>query len=199
LKKTPSLIIVLVSTLGLLSTIIARTMGVTDPLNNAVSTFKYFTVQSNLIVVFYFWILFSLNPNNKKFDNAIGAVVLYITVTFIVFALFLEPTWAPKGIELVGSIINHYITPILAISFLIYFKSDYSFKFKTIPFWLVYPLIYLIYVIIHGSLTSNYLYPFFEIDEIGISRFILNSAALLVLFGFLSCGFVFIFKKRVRE
>lgn len=200
MKRKASLIIITTGTIGLLFTIIARAIGSdTNALGSAISSFRYFTIQSNLIVVIYFWLLFSLNPKNIKFDKAIGGVIIYITVTFIVFALFLEPTWSPQGIELLGSILNHYVTPILSIVFLIYFRKDYSFNYKTIPFWLIYPLLYLLYVIIYGSLTNNYFYPFFEIDVIGVSNFIINSIALLIFFGILSIGVVFLSKKRVRE
>lgn len=198
MKKAFSLIIVIAGTIGVLSTMIGSAIdNPTMPLLSSLQTLRYFTIQSNLIVVVYFWLLFSLKlDKNKKFNDMLGGVTVYITITFIVFAIMLARTWNPVGISQVGNILNHYIVPLLTIGFLIQFRKEYHFSFSNIKFWIIYPLIYGIFVLIHGAITLDYLYPFFEIDTNGIWYFLISVFTIIILFFFLSCSFIYLTKKK---
>ncbi len=199
MRKRLAILIVFTSTLGITFQIfntvflIEETTGIIKGLD----LFKYFTLQSNLIVAIYFAIYLIGNYKNKKFFNKmIGGVTTYISITFVVFFIILEPIFSPEGLSLAGSILNHYVTPILVLGFLYEFRIDYTLKNKDIKIWIIYPIIYLCFLIVHGLFTKDYLYPFFYVNEVGVAGLIISMFSLVILFFILSFSIVKIVSKK---
>lgn len=188
MKRKLSLAIFLLATLGVLATVISIGMENPDsPVKTALGAFKYFTIQSNVIVIIYFSMVYSMKFDSKPvFHTLLGGVTVYITITFIVFAALLQSVWNPQGLGLIGNILNHYAVPLMTIGFLIYFRKDYQFRYRDVRYWILYPIVYVIFLIIHGLVTQDYIYPFFEIDEIGFGNFILMFSIIMTLFLLLS-------------
>jgi len=198
MKKKIAFVIAFIALFGVISTILAT--GLDNPLTpwaSALSTLKYFTIQSNIIVILYF-ALFSFGKlrDNTMFIKLIGAVVVYITITFLVFAVMLQGTWNPVGLALLGSVLNHYVVPLMVISFFITYRKKYQFVKKDILQWLVYPLVYLLFLIIHGIISNDYIYPFFEIDDYGLLYFLVAFIGIMTLFFILSFGAILLTKKK---
>ncbi len=151
------------------------------------SALRYFTIQSNLIVALYFSMFF-IKPirNNKIYQRYLGAVTIYITVTFLIFVFFLQPIYHPTGWAGLSSILSHYIVPITSITYFILYREEVRFQYNEIPFWLVFPVLYLVFVILLGAFTGDYIYPFFQVNQIGIPRLIINCIGLFTLFLLLS-------------
>jgi len=198
MKRKFSILLVIMGTVGVLSTIVSTAIDNPEtPLLSALGTFKYFTVQSNIIVIIYFWLLFSLKLNqNKLFNKLLGGVTVYITITFMVFVILLQAAWHPTGLGMFGNILNHYIVPITTIGYLIYFKGDYKFYFKDILIWIIYPISYVIFLLIFGTITGDYIYPFFNINELGFLSFFIAFIGIFILFFILACTAVFITNKK---
>lgn len=199
MKEKYVIFIVLASALGIDSVLIQSIFfdGTAYSLMNGIEIFKYFTLQSNLIVFFYFAFLYlGKYKDNTLFDRLIGGVVIYITITFFVFAIFIEPVVSPKGFGLVGSILNHYVTPVLVIGFMVRFREDYFFSNKDIKLWIIYPAIYLVFLLTLGMLTNDYLYPFFQVEEVGFIGLSISVVSIIILFLFLSFSFVKIVSKK---
>ncbi len=196
MKKTFKYVLILISLTGILFTMISAGFDDTRySFLKTLNTLKYFTIQSNIILFAYF--VMSLLPKfsqNRSFKKAFGAVLIYITVTFIVFATLLENIWHPEGLALAGDLLNHYITPILAIIYYLYFRKDYEFAIKDIKYWFVYPLVYLVFLIIHGIITQDYIYPFFNINVFGIFAFLIVLSGILLFGLLLAFAIVFISK-----
>jgi len=198
MKKKIAFVIAFIALFGVISTILAT--GLDNPLTpwaSALSTLKYFTIQSNIIVILYF-ALFSFGKlrDNTMFIKLIGAVVVYITITFLVFAVMLQGTWNPVGLALLGSVLNHYVVPLMVISFFITYRKKYQFVKKDLLQWLVYPLVYLLFLIIHGIISNDYIYPFFEIDDYGLLYFLVAFIGIMTLFFILSFGAILLTKKK---
>lgn len=192
MKRKFALIIAVLGTLGILFTLIYHMFdNPSTPLASGLEIFRYFTILSNLIVAIYFWLLFSLNlDKNSLFKKLLGGVAVYITITGVVFALFLQADFQQFGLDKVGSIISHYIIPILTVGFLLFFREDYNFSFKDIIKWSIFPIGYIIFLLIRGSVTSDYIYPFLELDSLGFGLFTLYFIVLIAFFGILSIGVV---------
>jgi len=167
------------------------------PLLEGVNMFRYFTIQSNFIVALYFGLNCSNRlKNNKVFDALLGGVVIYITITFIVFLTLLEPIYNPEGLSLIGSTFSHYIVPILVIFYLVYFRSEYSFMIKDIIYWIIYPVMYLVFLIVYGSITGDYIYPFFQVSVVGVTGLIIVIIIMVFFFVFVSFLLVKILSKK---
>ena len=195
MKKYLASTIVIVVTIGLLINIVVESISV-DPINilKGFGLFRYYTLQSNLIVCLYFsaFLIGKWNKNDL-FNRFIGGVVIYVTVTFIVFAIFIQPTYHPTGWNIVSNILLHYISPVLTIGFITMYRKEYLFQKKDVKYWIVYPSLYLVFLVIYGSITNDYLYPFFQVENVGVNGLAIAIVLLVIFFIFLS----FIFMKIV--
>ncbi|AIO18778.1 hypothetical protein KQ51_00898 [Candidatus Izimaplasma bacterium HR1] len=199
MKKYYRLLIVLVGTIGILSLVFDDAF-IVNPEHPMMSLrlFKYFTVLSNLLAVIYFWLIFSLRVDEKsrKWKNLVGGVMIYTTITFLVFSIFLEGLYIEKNLALVGSLCLHYINPIIIIGYVITYRNDFDFKFSDSYTWIIFPVIYLIFLVIIGTITGDFLYPFFQVSEIGILGLMISIIGLIGLFFLLSFGVVKILSKK---
>ena len=197
MKKYLAASIVVVITIGLLINIVVESMTV-DPVNvlKGFGLFRYYTLQSNLIVGIYF-ASYLVGKWNKVelFSRFIGGVVIYVTVTFIVFALFIQPTYHPTGWNAVANILLHYLSPVLTILFISLYRKEYFFKRNDVVNWIIYPVLYLVFLVIYGSITNDYLYPFFQVENVGVIGLVIAIVLLVIFFIFLS----FIFMKIVSN
>lgn len=183
MKRRWALAIVTVGTIGILAHIIQDAfIEYPDAPLMSLQIFKYFTIQSNLIAIVYFWLYFSLRLHYKSptFQKLSGMVMVCITITFLVYLVFLEPVYDPVGLNLLGSILLHYINPLLVVGFVLYYRRDYELTISDIKLWFVYPITYLVFLLLHGIISTDYLYPFFQVSEVGVWGLI---GAILGIFG----------------
>ncbi len=168
--------------------------------NSFFSAFKllcYFTVQTNVIVFVYFLILlFDQKEDHNKFHAMFGGVLVYIFITMSVFIIFLQPIYHPTGFRAIGSIFAHYITPTLVIWYFFDQKDYYIFRMEHLKLWAIYPIAYLLFVMLLGLITNDYLYPFFQVDIIGFGGMLLVILGLGIYFTSLS---IFVVKMVSKE
>lgn len=161
--------------------------------------FSAYTVQSNVVVLSWLSIALIFQERNKGhwfFSGVIrGAITLYITVTFLIFAILLAPLYHPTGIEGFSNLMAHYLVPIAFIVDWILTEMHHEYPWKYIIFWLAYPIFYLIFTLIRAALTGNYIYPFLDLNLMGIGIFVLSVFMLAAVFLLLGALLVFINKK----
>ncbi|MHA1973738.1 MAG: Pr6Pr family membrane protein [Candidatus Hodarchaeales archaeon] len=167
-------------------------------LEKVLGVYRYFTMQTNLMVVI--WLVFAVlwMKNNERMAslNGIvrGAITVYITVTFLVFTVVLSPTYHPTGFEGFLNLSLHYIMPIaFIIDFVMTVEVKYQWKF--IIYWFIYPLCYLIFVMVHGLTTGDFIYPFFNINTLTYEKFLIGMTGLIGLFIVLSVVYISLSKK----
>ena len=167
------------------------------------NNFKYYTIQTNLMVAV--WFILAIAWYNKpealkKISGPLkGAFTLYITTTFIFFAILLAPLYQPTGFAAFTNIVLHYIIPIAFIIDWVLTETKINYKWKYLPYWTIYPLGYLLFSFIHGTLTGDYIYPFLDINLLGI-LFYLISVSLLIGVGIaLGSLYIGINRKRTKN
>ncbi len=155
--------------------------------------FSFFTILSNCMVVLFF--VGHLLPAGKAFNAFVNknevatAVTIYIIVVGTVYQTILRnPIPLERWHRLSDDIIHAFI-PLLMFGFWLIFISSKRINIKTIPYWLIYPAVYLLYTLIRGSLVNYYPYPFVSVNNLGYSKVLFNSG-MLVLF-FLGLSFLF--------
>jgi hypothetical protein len=99
-----------------------------------------------------------------------------------VYNLILRFLWNPQGLEQVVDELLHTVIPILFILLWLIFISKARLKWKNIFTWLIFPFLYLIYILIRGSFAKYYPYPFLDVNQLGYGQVSLNSLGMLVLF-----------------
>ena len=188
MKKYWQLCIIITAFTGLLINVLVS--SIEEPFNifRGLGLFRYYTLQSNLIVLATFTLL--LIGKFKFPKHYIIGVAVYITVTFSVFALMLSATYQPTGWNQVSNILSHYITPLLVIGYVIKYRLEFDVKMKDSLLWILYPVAYILFMIIFGSITNDYLYPFFQLHVVGLTAFILT--LFVLVFYFLGLSFLFV-------
>ncbi|MHA2504363.1 MAG: Pr6Pr family membrane protein [Candidatus Kariarchaeaceae archaeon] len=154
-------------------------------------TFRYFTLQSNLLI--WIWTVLAVvlqgKPSYGKLTGSLKtALTAYITVTWLVYMLILSDGTPPDGIDFWTNLFNHYANPIIFIAdFFIAERTRLTYK------WLLpslsYPYAYLTFALIWGSLTDEYLYFFVDLPTLGVTGLIIWVALLSV--AFLTFGLIY--------
>lgn len=158
--------------------------------------FSFYTIQSNLIVAT--WLTLAIIFNNKEEKPSIvsspvqGAITLYISVTFIIFALLLSGMYKPTGWEALTNITMHYLIPIAVIIDWLITGMEVKYEWKYCIYWAFYPFGYLFYTLIQGLLTGFYPYYFLDFSLLLIPGYFISVGLISVFFFLLSCFYIFI-------
>ena len=159
--------------------------------------FTFFTILSNILVAFVFTAIlaqpkgnfsFFLNPINQS------AIAVYIFVVGIVYNLILRFLWQPQGIQRIVDEMLHSIIPIYYILYWYFKINTKSILWKNSINWLIYPIVYLIVIMIRGKFSNYYPYPFVNVTALGINKVLLNVILLTLFFGVVAMTFIAIAK-----
>jgi hypothetical protein len=152
--------------------------------------FSFFTILTNLIVAVCctFILLRPSSRIGKYFSRLtiLTAIAVYITVVGIVYNTILRFLWQPQGLQLIVDELLHSVIPVLFIVLWFIFTSKAVLKWKNIFPWLLYPIVYILYILIRGAWSGFYPYPFIDVSKLGYSKVLINSVGLLLVFLFLS-------------
>lgn len=180
-------------------------------LNNRVETipettirfFSFFTILSNLIVTFYFSVLWLQKPSSLLLrlqkPGILTAVTLYITVVGLVYQLILRGIWSPTGLQKLVDELLHSIIPLFVVAFWYLYENHKETSWKNIPAWLIHPSIYLIYILFRGNISNFYPYPFVNVTELGLQKVLMNSGAMVLVFLFIAFGLIGISKLLAKK
>ena len=166
---------------------------VTPILETTIRFFSFFTILTNLLVAIYFTLSLIKKENrvlsiiNKP--GTLTAVTVYITIVGLVYQILLRHIWDPKGMQRVIDELLHSAIPILVTIFWYLYEEKKSIAYKQILKWLIYPLIYLLFILIRGEFSNFYPYPFVNITNLGLKQVLINSAGLILFFSCLSAGY----------
>jgi hypothetical protein len=146
--------------------------------------FSYFTLLTNLIVVVVCTSILLLPYSAMgRFSNRYTtqtAVTTYIMIVGIVYNIVLRPLWKPTGLQKPVDELLHTIVPLLFLLQWIFFVKKNQLPYKSILPWLLYPLIYVIFVLTRGSFSGFYPYPFIDLNKLSILQVFVNSAGIAV-------------------
>ena len=187
MRKVLALIFALVAWFALVAQFVLMLQNRTASIpETVVRFFSFFTILTNLIVaLFYTAQLLNIAKSYKP--GILSAVTVYIFIVGIVYQILLRHIWQPQGLQQVVDELLHTINPLLVILYWYLFEKKLLIRYSHIIAWMVYPIMYLIYILVRGEYSGFYPYPFVNVDEIGISKTLLNSALLTVLFLAASC------------
>jgi hypothetical protein len=164
-----------------------RTLPLSDAL---LQFFSYFTILTTIIIAFTFTVLLLKNQSALKSflsqNSVLTATAVYIVVVGIVYNLVLRRLWAPEGWQRLADELLHLIVPVYYAVYWVIFVSKKDLQWKDAVLWLVYPLVYLIFILGSGYFSGFYPYPFVNVTSLGYETVFYNSAIIMVLFLFLS-------------
>ena len=155
--------------------------------------FSFFTILTNLMVGVYFTAhYFSKNKIKLVIQKpeVLTAITVYITIVGLVYQIALRQVWEPKGLQKIIDELLHSIIPVLVIVYWYFYKNKNALHYKSAIQWLIYPLVYLVYILVRGSFSNFYPYPFVNVTTLGFEKVMVNSAILVLVFLFVALLFV---------
>jgi hypothetical protein len=164
-----------------------------------VQLFSYFTIQVNILAGLSLLALL-LKPQTRLHSffsrgYVFTGVVLYIIIVGLVYNTILRGILHLTGLFRLADELLHLVNPILFVAYWLIFIPKQKLKWAQALNWLWYPFIYVIYVLIRGSLTQLYPYPFINAAKFGYSAIMINSLVLLVVFLLLGLLLIYITRK----
>jgi len=156
--------------------------------------FSYFTILSNTLVAVYFTVMWLKKPSllllRLQKPGILTAVTLYISIVGLVYQLVLRSIWSPTGMQKLVDELLHSVMPLFVIVFWYLYENHKATSWKLIPKWLIFPSLYLVYILIRGHFSNYYPYPFMDVTQLGLNQVLLNSGVLVLVFLAVAFGFV---------
>jgi hypothetical protein len=117
-------------------------------------------------------------------------VATYISLVSIIYSLFLRAAWNPLSLHGLNDTLFHDIIPIAYVLQWILFSPKNGLRSFDPIIWLIYPVAYISYTLIHGAATNWYPYWFADVSKLGYPVALRNTG--FVLIAFVTVGFVFL-------
>jgi hypothetical protein len=146
--------------------------------------FSFFSIEINLLVALVLTI-FCARPQAEQFlttPTVTSALVVYIIIVGVVYAVLLRHLWHPHGLQLLADIALHDAVPLLYPIYWLVFLPKGSLRWSDPALWLVFPVLYFLYSMLRGAAFGIYLYPFFDAAQLGFERVTMNGTVLLASF-----------------
>lgn len=169
-----------------------RIVGIPE---TTVRFFSYFTILTNTLVAICFTVLYRGTKSNLyqfiSRGDVLTAVCVYIFIVGLVYQVILRATWSPGGLQFIVDELLHSVIPLYFVVYWIVFVPKERLQWKSMLSWLLYPSLYLAFIMIGGAVSGFYPYPFIDVTQLGYLDVMANSALLLALFLWVSVCFVF--------
>lgn len=143
---------------------------------------SYFTIQSNVLVAIAA-VGLALAPARDgtlwrivRLDGLIG-----ISVTGVVYTTVLRVPDHLHGWAAATDAVFHYAVPLATVIGWLAFGPRPRCDLRTVAWSLVWPVAWLGYTLLHGSVTHWYPYPFIDVNAHGYGLVLLNSFAVAVV------------------
>ncbi|AUF83847.1 hypothetical protein CXP39_03590 [Mesoplasma syrphidae] len=192
-----------------------------------VNYFSFFTIQTNIMIAVWFFVLALFNSKVGKIKLISPtysiAIATYISVTMLIYNTMLLPIHVPKdGLDWFRQLSLHLIAPLVMICYTLFeLKPDGVIPVKEFAkkyLWklYIYPIAYLIVSLIRGEIRraggwprfTSYPYFFLEIHEKeaikgvpihGAVWLLIAAIFIIVIIAGLSLGFTKILNNRVSK
>ena len=195
LKQTCLVLLAVIAWLAVLLQIALAVRTVTaagqSPFVGVINTLSYFTILTNLIVAIVSTASALRNASDVSdtfltSPSTMSAVAVYISIVGLTYSLLLRSIWDPTGLSLVLDVALHDITPIFYVLFWLFFVPKGTLRWSHPIYWLIYPVLYVLYSLIRGAITGRYPYYFVDVTLLGYPKALLNTVLLLIGFWIVS-------------
>ena len=152
--------------------------------------FSFFTIDTNILVALCFSFIFLRGTSgvSRFFTKAatITAITIYVTMVGIVYHVILRSIWHPEGLQKIVDDLLHSVIPLLFVLFWVFLTPIEGLKWKNALSWLLYPIAFILYTIIHGAITKFYPYMFVDVTRHGYNKVLANAGLFFLAIFFLS-------------
>ena len=158
----------------------------TDITEAVIRFVSYFTILANGLAALSFTVLL-LRPVSAwgqwfGHPSTLTAVTVYLVVVGIIYNVILRGLWNPQGPEMIIDESLHSAMPALFLLFWVIFVAPRTLSWKSVPVWMIFPLVYCAYTLVRGAKAQFYPYPFLDVLALGRKQVFLNIGGMILLF-----------------
>jgi hypothetical protein len=144
---------------------------------------RFFTIITNLAVaVTMTWVA----TGGRASATWLGGVTLAMLLVGIIYMTLLRGLIELTGGALLADTLLHKVSPVLMGLWWLFFAPRSQLKWSAAFWWSVYPVTYLIYVLVRAHYDHKYPYPFIDVGHLGWVQVALNVGGIAV--GFILAG-----------
>ena len=148
--------------------------------------FGFFTILTNLLATMALsaWRIGPGFPGHRWLTNPVTLTTAAAAITMVglVYFFILRHTWKPEGAQFVADAVLHYVMPAMVVVFWAWAVPARAIGWARVPWLLLYPLVYLVYVFARGEIVALYPYEFIDVLKIGYPAALRNSVALMAAY-----------------
>jgi len=161
---------------------------------NPFNLFGYFTIQSNIILAVVYAVIAVVSLRGDAASPALNiaraSVTTYIIIVGVVYATLLAPLGAAGGVPAAwANTALHIIMPIYALADWILFSDRARIGFTRLWIVLIYPIVWVVVVLVRGATDGWVPYPFLHPDAGYASVFFYVGLIVVVMLAFGSLVF----------
>ncbi len=154
--------------------------------SSTLAFFGFFTILTNILAALAFTAPFLPERNRVRrffsIQEVRAAIALYILVVMVVYYALLAKIHNPVGLNAITNIGLHFLIPVLYIFDWLIFALKDKLSYRTLPWWVVYPVVYGGFNIIRGAMTGFYPYPFINVTELGWGMVFINMIGFTLIY-----------------
>lgn len=146
---------------------------------------SFFTILTNMLVLLAsVGAALGKGPLHRRASEprVSTAISLYITVVAVIFQLLLAKLMHLSGLGWWGNMLVHQVIPLLWVVGWVAFAPHGGIGRWSPLHWLIYPLIYTVWIMIYGTATGWYPYPFMDVGKYGAGPTAAKMAVIALFF-----------------
>jgi hypothetical protein len=156
--------------------------------------FTFFTILTNIIVAVCCTVLLWKPASGwgRFFSKTTTqtAITVNIIIVGVVYNTILRAMWKPEGMQRMVDELLHLVVPLLFVIYWLLCVPKGRLQWRNIFLWAIYPIAYLVIVLIRGAFSGYYPYPFLDVTKLGYPQTLLNSAFIAIAFFIVALIFV---------
>ena len=157
-----------------------------ERLGTVITFFSFFTILTNILTAAVFTaVVFEPKAGWGKWlsrPSVQAATAVYIAIVGMVYQLLLRQLWNPQGAQWVADVLLHSILPVGYVVYWLLFAPRAGLNWKDSVTWLIYPGVYLVYILARGIVSGLYPYPFVDVNVLGYGGVLTRAGLLLLVF-----------------
>lgn len=157
-----------------------------EKLGAVITFFSFFTILTNILTAAVFTaVAFQPKDGWGKWlcrPSVQAATAVYIAIVGMVYQLLLRQLWNPQGAQWVADVLLHSILPVGYVVYWLLFAPRAELSWKDSVTWLIYPGLYLVYILARGAVSGSYPYPFVDVNVLGYGGVLARAGLLLLVF-----------------
>lgn len=164
---------------GAIGTIALQTTINTEPgtsaLENFALLFRFFTIWSNFAGgAIMLWVATD-RPVSERVTFALATA---LTIVALVYHALLAADHHPVGLDWWTNLMFHTLIPAAAVAWWIVFSDRAHLTWRSLPWVMVFPILYSVFALIYGANTGFYAYFFLDLPSLGWGQMLINMAGL---------------------